>query len=205
MGARADGAATRARTRDIARAAVRAELGPVALELFMDKGFDNVTVDELAAATGVSRSTFLRYFGTKEDAALSAFNSQGQQALDAVRERPASEDDWTALRHGLGVIVDECRLNSEQALALNRLLMCTPALRARRQEQKHELLPLLAQVLADRGGSGSALACEVKAAAALNCLSSALAHWTRSDGKLDLAGLVDEAFAVFEVRDGSGG
>ena len=62
-----------ANTREIARAAVRAELGQVAFELFLREGFDKVTIDDLAAAAGVSRSTFLRYFGTKEDAVLSAF------------------------------------------------------------------------------------------------------------------------------------
>ncbi|MFD8963850.1 TetR/AcrR family transcriptional regulator [Streptomyces sp. NPDC059568] len=46
----------RTSTRDIARAAVRAELAQVAFDLFRREGFDRVTVNDVAAAAGVSRS-----------------------------------------------------------------------------------------------------------------------------------------------------
>ncbi|MFI7294871.1 TetR/AcrR family transcriptional regulator [Streptomyces sp. NPDC050121] len=42
---------------------------------FRREGFEKVTVNDLAAAAGVSRSTFLRYFGSKEDAVLSAVDA----------------------------------------------------------------------------------------------------------------------------------
>ncbi|WP_225858877.1 TetR family transcriptional regulator [Streptomyces albicerus] len=70
--------AARTSTRDIARAAIRAELAQVAFELFRRQGFDKVTFDGLAKAAGVSRSTFLRYFGTKEDAVLCARSLEKQ-------------------------------------------------------------------------------------------------------------------------------
>ena len=85
--------AARTGTREIARAAVRAELARVAFGLFRQQGFDNVTLSDLAAAAGVSRSTFLRYFGSKEEAVLSAFDAQGDQVADTLRARPADEDD----------------------------------------------------------------------------------------------------------------
>ncbi|MDT3439260.1 MULTISPECIES: TetR family transcriptional regulator [unclassified Pseudofrankia] len=50
----------RPNTRGITRAAVRARLGQVAVELFRRGGFENVTINDLAAAAGVSRDTFLR-------------------------------------------------------------------------------------------------------------------------------------------------
>ncbi|WP_256966377.1 TetR/AcrR family transcriptional regulator, partial [Streptomyces griseiscabiei] len=81
------GETARANTRDIARAAVRAELAQVAFELFLRDGFDKVTLDDLASAAGVSRSTFLRYFGTKEDAVLGAFDAHGTWVADALRAR----------------------------------------------------------------------------------------------------------------------
>lgn len=101
--------AARTSTRDIARAAVRAELAQVAFELFRREGFENVTVNDLAAAAGVSRSTFLRYFSTKEDAVLDAVDAQGGRIADALRARPAGEDDWTALRHALDTVVEHHR------------------------------------------------------------------------------------------------
>jgi AcrR family transcriptional regulator len=48
----------------------RAELQRHALRLFRDRGYAETTVDDIAAAAEVSRSTFFRYFGTKEDVVL---------------------------------------------------------------------------------------------------------------------------------------
>ena len=75
--------------RGIARAAVRARVARTAFELFQQKGFDKVTVNDVAAAAGVSRSTFLRYFATKEDAVLAKLDEQGQDLTEALRARPA--------------------------------------------------------------------------------------------------------------------
>ena len=111
-----------ANTREIARAAVRAELGQVAFELFLREGFDKVTIDDLAAAAGVSRSTFLRYFGTKEDAVLSAFERKGERVADALRARPATEDDWTALRRALDTAIESYQQDPAASLALTRLV-----------------------------------------------------------------------------------
>lgn len=192
-----DGAG-RGSTRDIARAAVRAELAQVAFELFRRKGFENVTVNDLAAAAGVSRSTFLRYFGTKEDAVLSALDAQGEQVADALRARPAAEDDWTALRRAMDGLLEPYRHDPVAALDATRLVQETPALCARQLEKQRSWAPALARALAERGTPPSApsLAHAVKAAAALGCLNIALDHWTASDGHLDLIGLLDEAFAA---------
>ncbi|MDT0323088.1 TetR/AcrR family transcriptional regulator [Streptomyces millisiae] len=192
-----DGGA-RTSTRDIARAAVRARLSQVAFDLFLREGFEKVTVGDLATAAGVSRSTFLRYFGSKEEAVLTAFDAHGRQVAAAVRDRPAAEDDWTALRRALDAVVGHYRSDPESALAMTRLVRETPALCARQLEKQHGWRPALAQALAERAGSARpvTVALTVRAAAALDCLNVALDHWTASDGRLDLEGLLDEAFAA---------
>jgi AcrR family transcriptional regulator len=187
-------------TRDIARAAVRSQLAQVAFDLFRSEGFDNVTVTELASTAGVSRSTFLRYFGTKEDAVLYALDAQGEKVADALRERPADEDDWTALRRALDVSIEQYRHDPVEALAVTRLVQDTPALCARQLEKQRGWRRALGRALADRTGTGQqgaeALPATVRAAAALDCLNIALDHWTASDGQLDLEALLDAAFAA---------
>lgn len=189
-------------TRDIARAAVRTELAQVAFELFSREGFDKVTVNDLAAAAGVSRSTFLRYFGSKEDAVLGIFDVQGDQVADALRARPADEDDWTALRRALDVIIEPYRQDPATALATTRLVRDTPALCAWHLEKQNGWRPALARALAERADSPQCppLALSVKVAAALDCLNIALDYWTASDGRLDLIDLLDQAFAALAPR-----
>ena len=189
--------AVRGSTRDIARAAVRAELTRVALELFRRDGFAQVTLDDLAAAAGVSRSTFLRYFGTKEDAVLAAFDGFDRQLADALRARPADEDDWTALRRALDTLIVRYRQDPAGSLVTTRLVRETPALRARNLEKQYTWRPALEAALAERAGAEQpTLAQSVRAAAALACLNVTLDHWLASDGELDLVRLLDEAFAA---------
>ncbi|MEU6380725.1 TetR family transcriptional regulator [Streptomyces sp. NPDC046909] len=190
--------AVRTNTRDIARAAVRAELAQVAFELFRREGFDKVTLDDLAAAAGVSRSTFLRYFGTKEDAVLGAFEGHDRRVADALRARPADEDEWTALRGAMDTVIERYHEDPEGSLATTRLVRETPALCARHLEKQHSWRPALAEALAERSGTEGppTLAQTVRAAAAIDCLGVALDHWTASEGRLDLVALLDEAFAV---------
>lgn len=193
----------RTNTRDIARSAIRAELSQVAFDLFRRDGFDRVTVNEVAAAAGVSRSTFLRYFASKEEAVLGAFDAQGDRVAGALRARPAGEDDWTALRRSLDGIVDHYRRDPAGTLALVNLVRQTPALCARRLEKESGWRPLLAAALAERHGvadDSGRLRATVLAAAAVDCLNIALDAWTDSEGGLDLDVLVDRAFDVLAPR-----
>ncbi|MEV0151168.1 MULTISPECIES: TetR family transcriptional regulator [unclassified Nonomuraea] len=192
----------RTSTRDIARAAVQAELAQVAFELFRRDGFDQVTISDVAAAAGVSRSTFLRYFGSKEEAVLLAVDGQGEQVAGALRARPAGEDDWTALRRALDPLIEHYRAEPAGALALTRLILETPALRSRLLEKQAGWGPALARTLTERAGlpQPPALRSLVRAAAAVNCLTIAVDRWTGSGGRLDLADLLDEAFAAFTTR-----
>lgn len=188
----------RIRTREIARAAVRAELAQVALDLFQRKGFDQVTINDVAAAVGVSRNTFLRYFETKEDAVLAAFEARGEQVADALRARPTDEANWTALRRALDTITKEYRQDPAGALATARLIRQTPSLRARSLEKQCGWRPILAAALGARASSpqSDGLDLVVRAAAALDCLDIAVDRWTASEGHLNLDDLLDMAFAA---------
>ncbi|MEO3787258.1 TetR family transcriptional regulator [Actinocorallia sp. B10E7] len=187
----------RAKTRDIARTAIRAELAQAALELFRREGFDQVTLNDVAAAAGVSRSTFLRYFGSKEEAVLGAMDDLGAQAAAALRARPADEGDWTVLRRCLDPFIDAYRADPSGSLAITRLIQESPALRNRQLEKQASWLPALTRALTDRSPRPRPLVAPVRAAAALDCLSIAVTHWSASNGEEDLAALLDQAFSAF--------
>ena len=185
-------------TRVIARTAIRTELARVAFEMFGRDGFDKVTITDLAAEAGISRSTFLRYFKTKEDAVLSALDARGEQIADALRDRPADEDDWTALRRAADVVIEPYHQDPAQSLALTRLIQATPALSNRWRQDRHRLHPGLCQALLGRRNQDGPVPLEISvtAAAALDCLIIAIEYWVQSDGERDLDQLLDEAFTA---------
>ncbi len=185
------------RSRLIARAAVRADIAQAAYELTRARGFQNVTVDDMAAAAGVSRSTLLRYFGSKEEVVLSAFDSHAAHFAEALRTRPAEEDDWTALRRALDGVAEFYLQDPDEALTFTQLIMDTPELLGRHLETQHSWRPALTMALAERAGLATEQApldMAVKAAAAVGCLIIAVERWAASDGTLDLTALLDEGF-----------
>src|SRR6266545_7692516 len=59
--------------RERTRRAVRDELTQLAKDLFVEKGYDETTIDDLAAAAGMSRRTFFRYFASKEELVMGKY------------------------------------------------------------------------------------------------------------------------------------
>jgi AcrR family transcriptional regulator len=184
------------RLRAIARDAVRAAVSQAAFELARERGFDAVTVDDMAAAAGVSRSTLLRYFGTKEEAVLSAFDDHAVQFAEALRLRPVEEDDWTALRRALGGLIPFYLQDPAAARSITRFILSTPALHSRQTEKRHSWRSALTAALVERAGlTGPApIGLTVRVVAALDCMGVAVEHWAAGSAEHDLADLLDEAF-----------
>jgi AcrR family transcriptional regulator len=184
--------------RERTRRAVRAQLMSVAWDLFVQQGYDATTVDEIAAAVGMSQRSFFRYFGSKEDVVFVKFEAVGALLADELAGRPASEDVWTALRRSFDAIVETAERDPRYGLVLLRLTDQSPALRARRLEQQTRWQDLLTPLVARRLGSPAAgpdrdPRAAALTAAALACLNVANALWLDSDGTESLRRLLDDA------------
>jgi TetR/AcrR family transcriptional regulator, regulator of mycofactocin system len=77
---------------------MRSELERVALRLFHDRGFSEVTVDDIASAAQVSVRTFYRYFPTKEDVLQERIDRRSDVLRAALSSRPRDETPLLALR-----------------------------------------------------------------------------------------------------------
>ncbi|WP_189742763.1 TetR/AcrR family transcriptional regulator [Streptomyces tendae] len=188
-------------TRQIGRHAVRAELARVAFDRFCLTGFNQVTFADLAEAAGVSRSTFLRYFGTKEDVVLFVFDPLGDAIADALDADRANEDDWSRLRNALESAATFLVRDVQHLATILDLVDQTPALCARLREKQSEWRPKIVARLQETASPAdrSPVIAHVRAAAALECLWIALGQWSASGGQEDLGDLLDAAFAAFST------
>lgn len=182
--------------RSKSRESLRAEIAEVAYKVFAERGFDRVTATEVAAAAGISRASFFRYFDSKEDAVFVVQEELGVEVAEALGRRPAGEDAWTALRRALDVAVRTYQLDPDEMLSRLRLIRCTPDLRSHQLDRLDEWKEALGVALAERLGAGGGIAVEALVAAALGAFDAALTRWSESDGAEDLIGLIDEAFAA---------
>ena len=79
----------------------RRELELIALRLFTDQGFDNTTIEQIAAEAGVSKRTFFRYFGSKASVLWSEFDHEVDVIRAALAEVPAAVPMMGAIRRAV--------------------------------------------------------------------------------------------------------
>jgi mycofactocin system transcriptional regulator len=82
----------------VAPSTTRRNLQKIALQLFCEHGYDAVTVDDLAAAAGISRRTFFRYFPSKADALMGDFDREVANIRQALRETDSELPLMEAIR-----------------------------------------------------------------------------------------------------------
>ena len=188
--------------REQTRAVVRSLLARTAMELFAARGYDNTTVEEVAAAAGVSRRTLFNYFRNKEDLALSSLSEQGELIAARFAERPAEEDVWESLRAAFQVLV-EIEMSAEDRLEIVTLLFGNESLRAGHAEKQARWQDLLAPLIEPRLPASEHRVLEARAiaAAAITCLQAANEEWARLGGQAEIFNLYDTAVRAVR-RDG---
>jgi AcrR family transcriptional regulator len=83
--------------RDRQRAQIRADIRRAAFRLFIERGYDAVTTEEIAAAAGVSPRTFFRHVSTKDELLLAPVRHGGAAIVSLLEQRPISESPDVAL------------------------------------------------------------------------------------------------------------
>jgi len=140
--------------RERTRRAVQSELIDAAQELFAQRGYEAVTVDEIAEAVGISRRSFFRYFGGKEALVLGKYDRQGESFAELLAARPADEEPWEALRRmfdGVVAYISDPELGA-RAAALDRVIQASDTLRAGYLERMERAQRLIVAELVRREG-----------------------------------------------------
>ncbi|WP_307531393.1 TetR/AcrR family transcriptional regulator [Streptomyces umbrinus] len=137
------------------------DVSNVAIALFLQKGFERVSVAEVAAAAQISKPTLFRYFSSKEDLVLHRFADHEDEAARVVAARASGESAVDALRRQFLAGIERSDpitgVNGDpRILAFHRLLYGTPSLVARLYEYLERSEDALAEALG--GGLDARLA-----------------------------------------------
>jgi AcrR family transcriptional regulator len=130
------------------RRLLRDEIGMIAVDLFASRGFEEVTVDDIAETAGTSPRTVFRYFASKDEIVLYLARRLDERLVAALESRPAREGAATALRNAYCSTSHVTPGDRQRVLQLARVLAETPTLRAsahgERVDANDELLTHLA-------------------------------------------------------------
>ncbi|MCU7729025.1 TetR/AcrR family transcriptional regulator [Actinoplanes sp. KI2] len=156
---------------------VRERISGIATMLFFERGFEAVSVAEIAEAAGVSKMTVFNYFPRKEDMFFDRVPEFAEMITSAVRGRSSRQSAPDALRDmWLGLLDQRHALSglpSDNIVHFYRVVLASPALRARVREALEEVEALVAGLFAEAGQARPEMTAALVVAAARVCYVAA--------------------------------
>jgi len=132
-------------------------IAATARELFAQRGFENVSVAEIARAAEVSETTVFNYFPTKEDLIYQGLEAFEDELLQAIRDRPPGEGVLQAFGRFIlqprGLLAADDRASADALVSVSRLIASSSALTAREQQILTRYARSLAALLAEETGA----------------------------------------------------
>jgi len=146
---------TRPGLRERKKQQVRERISGIATLLFFERGFEAVSVAEIAEAAGVSKMTVFNYFPRKEDLFFDRWPAFAEMITSTVRGRPATQSAPDALREMWLGLFDERHplsgMHDDRISSWFEVVLASPALRARVREAVEEVEGLVARLFAEAG------------------------------------------------------
>lgn len=135
-------------------------IADTAAKLFAERGFDAVTVADIARAAEVSEKTVFNYFRTKEELVFSGMEDFGAALLQVIRERPQGVSVLTAFAELVvrpqGLLAADDPQAIERLAAVARMIAASNTLRARERQVFDDCAAALADALAEETGAADA-------------------------------------------------
>lgn len=187
-----------------AKPPMREALVAAAFQLFLERGYEQTTVDDIVTLAGVGRRSFFRYFPSKEDV---VFPDHERCLADMTAFLAASGAEHEPVRR----VCDAARLvlrmyaeNPTFSVQRYRLTKQVPGLRAYELSVVWRYERALAEYLRRRfaGRRDGTLQADVIAAAVVAAHNNALRSWLRSDGQDDASAAVDHALGYVQSAFG---
>jgi AcrR family transcriptional regulator len=179
----------RARKRD----ATHQRIYEAAMQLFGERGYDAVSVAEIAAAAKVSVPTFYAHYPSKEHVVMPI---PDQAEIDAVLAgQPADQPLADRIRSGMLAWLGRYDPDERgQLLRRWRIVVASPALRNRAAEFERATASLVSDTLAD--GGGASVATDVVVTASFSAYTQILLRWAEADGREPLEDVAEAVLAA---------
>jgi AcrR family transcriptional regulator len=193
------------------RLKMRRELAAAAMELFATKGYEETTVDEIAARAGVARRTFFRHFRAKEEAIFPDHDDTLVRAQAVLEAAPAHENPLDTVCRGIKEVMRMYAASPKGSVERYKLTREVPALREAEIASVARYERLFTRYLlghfdeaAHRDGDDDPLLAEVAASAVVTAHNHVLRRWLRGGGVGDVEAQLDRAFAIVRRTFGTG-
>lgn len=169
-----------------------------AMRLFQLQGYEETTIEQIAAAVEVSPSTFFNYFPTKEDVVL--YDAYDPMIASLLSERPSGEPLSVALRAVLETMAGVFDRDQDVLLTRARLWIDVPELRARLWQELERAEAFLAEIVAQRSGrDAEEFELRVTVTIVVMAAMEAMREWVRHDGKGSFLGYVARAMDIVDA------
>jgi AcrR family transcriptional regulator len=178
----------------------RRQLTEAAFRLFTTRGFDATSIDDIVDTVEVSRRTFFRYFGSKEQVVLAWLDQMGKDLRAELARQPSEAHPFAALRKVLTALAQQYAANRKRTFAIAKLISQTPSIGAHHREKLIGWERGFAEQLAARLGVHPErdMLPRLIASIGVNTLHIAVETWIGDVGRRDLGAVVDEAFSIVE-------
>ena len=174
-------------------------IAEVGLQLFLAKGYEAATLDEIAAAAGISRRTFFYYFKSKDDILLAYLEGYADALKASVRESSSTGAPLDVARDAVLEVV--ARAEASETIETARLVRNTKALRARGQAGYLQREQALYEALCELWpGKARREGLRFVAMAAMGATRLAVDTWLAQDGKRPLAKYIQDAFKTLKAE-----
>src|SRR5215510_6650288 len=187
---------------DVHRARVSRGIETAALELFAEEGADDVTIERIVAAAGVSKRTFFRYFATREEILATLPSRSLAQISAGVRSRPASESLLEAFA-AAGSATGDADPDHDLWLLWARVVERSPKAAARALGRStvamHEAFSELVAERLDLSSDDPRVGVLAIAAAAV--VGYTFRQWVLDEGREPLGKLIAQGFETLQVLD----
>ena len=180
----------------------RGRLEEAALELYIERGFEQTTVAEIAKRAGLTERTFFRYFADKREVLFGGSGELQELLMREVADAPASLAPLDAVAHGLQAIAALFELRGEYPQRRSTVIAANADLQERELIKLASLAAATADALRQRGVKEPAASLTAEAGIAV--FKIAFACWVDRANEQDFAALIRESLSELKAVTAGG-